>query len=377
MSDYHVTPLVSKLPATVPFVGPETQERNQGYVFKARIGANENVFGPSPMAVQAMAKAALESWMYGDPEFHDLRQDLAAHLKVAPENIMVGEGIDGMLGYVSRMFLEAGDLVVTSAGAYPTFNYHVNGYGGKLEFVPYRDDQEDLEALLESAKVQKAKLLYVSNPDNPMGSWWDEQSVRSLMEKVPQGTLLILDEAYGEFAPPGTLPPLDVTNARVLRLRTFSKAYGLAGMRVGYAIGNAKLIREFNKVRNHFGVGRVAQAAARAALKDTKYLQKVINQVGESLEKIRGIALENGLKPLPTASNFVAIDCGKDGTFAAALMNVLIQRGIFVRMPGVAPLNRCIRINAGLQKDLDALSEALPGALEEVLSSFLKFKECF
>ena len=171
MSDYHLTPLVSKLPETVPFVGPETQERNQGYVFKARIGANENVFGPSPMAVQAMAKAALESWMYGDPEFHDLRQDLAAHFKVAPENIMVGEGIDGMLGYVSRMFLEPGDRVGTSAGAYPTFNYHVNGYGGKLEFVSYRDDQEDLEALLESSKVEKAKLLYVSNPDNPMGSW--------------------------------------------------------------------------------------------------------------------------------------------------------------------------------------------------------------
>ncbi|MEC8396608.1 MAG: aminotransferase class I/II-fold pyridoxal phosphate-dependent enzyme, partial [SAR324 cluster bacterium] len=148
MSDYRVSPLVQELPATVPFVGPETQERNQGYLFKARIGANESVFGPSPNAIQAMADAASESWMYGDPEFHDLREDLAAHHQVESGNIMVGEGIDGMLGYVARMFLQPGDTVVTSAGAYPTFNYHVNGYGGKLEFVPYRDDHEDLDALI-------------------------------------------------------------------------------------------------------------------------------------------------------------------------------------------------------------------------------------
>ena len=168
MSDYHVTPLVSKLPATVPFVGPETQERNQGYVFKARIGANENGFGLSPKAVQAMAKAALESWMYGDPEFHDLRQDLAAHFKVAPENIMVGEGIDGMLGYVSRMFLEPGDLVVTSAGAYPTFNYHVNGYGGKIEFVSYRVTRKTWKPCWSQLKSKKPN--YFMSPI-PITQW--------------------------------------------------------------------------------------------------------------------------------------------------------------------------------------------------------------
>ncbi len=370
MADYQVNSLVRGLPATVPFVGPETQERNQGYGFKARIGANESVFGPSPLAIQAMKEAASETWMYGDPEFHDLRQELAAHHQVASENIMVGEGIDGLLGYVARMFVEPGDRVVTSAGAYPTFNYHVNGYGGELEFVPYREDREDLDALLETARKLQPKLIYVSNPDNPMGSWWDSESINDMLKKIPDGSLLILDEAYGGFAPPGTLPPLDLDNHRVLRMRTFSKAYGLAGMRVGYAIGNAELIKEFNKIRNHFGVGRVAQAGARAALKDSVHLQKVLKQVADSLETIRNIALENGLTPLPTASNFLTIDCGKDGAFASALMNALIHQGIFVRMPGVAPLNRCIRITAGLTGELEILAETLPKALEEVRKTF-------
>ena len=283
---------------------------------------------------------------------------------------MVGEGIDGMLGYVARMFLQPGDTVVTSAGAYPTFNYHVNGYGGKLEFVPYRDDREDLDALIHKAIQLQAKLIYVSNPDNPMGSWWDAQSIDSITKQIPENCLLILDEAYGEFAPPGTLPPLDLDNQRLLRMRTFSKAYGLAGMRVGYAIGNAELILEFNKIRNHFGVGRVAQAAARAALKDQAHLQRVLTQVKHSLETLKEIAVENSLTPLPTASNFLTIDCGKDGPFAAALMQSLIGKGIFVRMPGVSPLNRCIRITAGLPEELQILAETLPEALKEVRKSF-------
>lgn len=149
----------------------------------------------------------------------------------------------------------------------------------------------------------------------------------------------------------------------------FPKPTGSPG-RVGYAIGNAELILEFNKIRNHFGVGRVAQAAARAALKDQAHLQRVLTQVKHSLKTIKEIVVENGLMPLPTASNFLTIDCGKDGAFAAALMQSLIGKGIFVRMPGVSPLNRCIRITAGLPEELQILAETLPEALEEVRKSF-------
>ncbi len=129
MTGPRYTPLVASLPATVPFVGPETQERTRGAPFRARIGANESVFGPSPSAIAAMQAAAAEVWKYGDPEIHDLKHALAAHHGVRPENIVVGEGIDGLLGYLVRMLVRPGDPVVTSLGAYPTFNFHVAGFG--------------------------------------------------------------------------------------------------------------------------------------------------------------------------------------------------------------------------------------------------------
>ena len=366
MANYQVTPLVQGLPATVPFVGPETQERLRGSAFRARVGANENVFGPSPRVIEIMQSRAKEAWMYGDPEFHELRIALAEQLEVAPENVMVGEGIDGLLGYIVRMFVERGDAVVTSAGAYPTFNYHVQGFGGDLHFVPYNKDHEDGEALLSAAKKHQAKLIYFANPDNPMGSWWDAGYVESMIKSVPEGSLLILDEAYGEFAPAGTLPPFDMDNCRVIRLRTFSKAYGLAGMRVGYAIGNKELIAEFNKVRNHFGLSRLSQIAALAAVQDQAHLNNVQQQVRGSLQRIQQFALDNQLKPLPTAANFLTIDCGRDGDYAIAVMKGLIERGVFVRMPGVSPLNRCIRITAGLPVELEFLEETLPDVLKSI-----------
>ena len=127
------TPLARSLPATVPFVGPEALERRYGITFRARLGANESTFGPSPTVVEAMAKAAAESWAYGDPEHFALREALAAHHGVGPENISVGEGVDGQLGLIVRLTIEPGDRVVTSHGAYPTFNYHVAGHGGVLD----------------------------------------------------------------------------------------------------------------------------------------------------------------------------------------------------------------------------------------------------
>ena len=365
MTDYDITPLVRRLPATVPFIGPETQERERGQPFRARIGVNENVFGPSPSVIEAISQVSGESWMYGDPEIHELRHAIAQHHGVGMENILIGEGIDGLLGYVVRMFIEQGDKVVTSAGAYPTFNYHVVGYGGCLELVPYQNDHEDPEGLLESTIAHQAKLLYLANPDNPMGTWWTADVVDAMIQGVRKGSLLLLDEAYGEFAPPGTLPAIDTSDSRVLRFRTFSKAYGLAGMRVGYAIGESGLIREFDKVRNHFGVGRVAQAAALAALADTDYLKKVTTQVESARDRIAGIASDNGLSTLSSAANFVAIDCGQDGEYATAVLKELVRGGVFVRMPGVAPMNRCIRVTVGFDYQLDMFASALPLAVEK------------
>jgi histidinol-phosphate aminotransferase len=365
MTGPRYTPLVDSLPATVPFVGPETQERARGREFAARIGANESVFGPSPKAVAAMAAAAAEVWKYGDPENHDLKASLAAHHGVKPENIVVGEGIDGLLGYTNRLFVQDGVTVATSLGAYPTFNFHVAGFGGRLMTTPYVDDREDPESLLALARAEDASLIYFANPDNPMGSWWDAAPIEALMDGVPENAVLCLDEAYVEFAPKGTAPALDVSRPNVIRFRTFSKAHGMAGLRVGYGIAEATLARSFDKIRNHFGVGRIAQAGALAALADQDWLRGVVGKVEAARDRIGAIAAANGLEALPSATNFVTVDCGRDGAYAKRILDGLIARDVFVRMPFVAPQNRCIRISAGTEADLDLLEEKLPEAVAE------------
>ncbi len=368
MSSAPFTPIVRGLPSTVPFVGPEAQERKRGRKFRARLGANENLFGPSPKAIEAMCAAAAENWKYCDPENHDLKQALARHYGVAPANIVVGEGIDGLFGTVARLFVEPGTPVATSLGAYPTFNFQGAGCGGRLATTPYVNDREDPDTLLDLAKREGARLIYFSNPDNPMGTWWDAKAVNDLISRVPEDALLCLDEAYGEFAPAGTLPPLDVSDPRVLRFRTFSKAYGLAGARIGYAIGEAGVIAAFDKVRNHFGVNRIAQVAALAALGDQAYLADVQRKVSDARARIAAIGRANGLKPLLSAANFVTMDCGHDGDFARKVLNALIERDVFVRMPGVPPLDRCIRVSAGTKPDLDVFEAVLPEALRAAVA---------
>ncbi|GFE63464.1 pyridoxal phosphate-dependent aminotransferase [Litoreibacter roseus] len=358
-----LTDLAASLPDTVPFVGPETQERTRGAPFIARLGANESLFGPSPKALAAMQRASRDIWKYGDPETYDLRHALAAHYGIGADHIVIGEGIDGLLGYLVRLLVAPGDAVVTSDGAYPTFNYHVAGFGGTLHKVPYAGDHEDPEALVSKAKEVDAKLIYLANPDNPMGSWHAAAALEKMIEDLPDGCLLALDEAYVELAPRKTAPDIAPDNPRVIRLRTFSKAYGMAGARVGYAMGATPLIRAFDKVRNHFGVNRIAQAGALAALEDQSHLRWVIGQVETSRKALNRIADANGLTALPSATNFVTMDCGLDGTFARAVLAELTKSGIFARMPFVAPQDRAIRISCGPGDAMRAFDNALPAAL--------------
>lgn len=362
-TDPRLTPLAASLPATVPFVGPETQERARGTAFTARLGANELGFGPSPKAISAMQDASKDAWMYADPENHDLRQALAAHHGCNPANIAIDAGIDTLLGLLVRLMVEQGTGVVTSAGAYPTFNYHVAGFGGHLHTVPYTADHEDPDRLIAEAVRTNAKLIYIANPDNPMGSYHSGATIERMVQAVPDDSLLILDEAYIECAPADAIPEISPDDPRVIRMRTFSKAYGLAGARVGYAIAHPALVDAFNRVRNHFGMNRISQAAALAALQDQAHLHKTLTNIAKSREQIAAIAAENGMNALPSATNFVTVDTGHDEHYAKALVSALSAEGIFVRMPFVAPQSRCIRISTGPQADMDALSTALPSAL--------------
>ena len=365
MSTLRFSKLIDGLPATVPFVGPEHLERQLEMVFQARIGANENVFGPSDSVLREIGRAKEFSWQYGDPELLELRLELSKFLGVGIDEIVVGEGIDALLGYICRLFVDPGDTVVTSDGAYPTLNFHAIGHGARIQSIPYKTDRADLEFLAKSAEAEDAKLIYLANPDNPMGTSWASKDIDQFVSSISARSVILLDEAYGEFAADDVLPVIDTSLTNLIRFRTFSKAYGLAGLRVGYAIGHRDLIRQFEKIRNHFGVGKLSQLAAVAALKDQRHINNVLGLVAKSKERIYRIAVDNGLAFIQSDTNFVSIDCGHGGDYARRVLESLIRMGIFVRMPAVAPLDRCIRVTCGTDSDLDLLAQSLPIALDE------------
>ena len=357
------TPLVAGLPATVPFVAPEALQRQSGRTFRLRLGANESTFGPSPRARDAMRAAVDHINYYGDPESYDLRMALVAQHGVAPDEIVFGSGIDDLLGLVVRTYLSPGETAVTSLGAYPTFNYHVAGYGGRLERVPYRDDRNDLEALAAAAHQHHSRLVYLANPDNPTGSWYAAAALRAFPDALPEGCLLLLDEAYCEFAPADELLPLDISDPRIIRLRTFSKAYGMAGARIGYALGPADMMHAFDRICLHFGINRVAQEGALAALADTAYLALVRPERWRLVARsMRRWDTSSGWSrcpqpPISSASTRAAQSARR------RVGSALAAHDVFIRMPCTPPLDRCIRVTVGTAEERAAFAETLRAVL--------------
>ena len=346
-----LTRIVAQLSPTIPFVGPETLERRLGRPFDVRVGANESAFGISSKAKEAMAAAVEQLCWYNDPENFDLRTALSARHHVALDEICVAAGIDDLLGLVVRIFVEPGDPVVSAQGSYPTFAFHVSGFGGRAEGVPYRDDRVDLDGMLAKVKETGAHLVYIANPDNPMGTWHEADELNRFVQALPADCIALVDEAYADFAPTAAIGPMDASaDRRLIRTRTFSKAHGMAGARIGYAAAHADLVAELEKVRNHFGVNRVAQAGALASLADEPFIRGVVAAVDEGRADYTRMARDLGLTTVASATNFVCFDMGSSER-AVTTLHALQQRGVFVRMPSSPPQNRCIRVTVGLPQD--------------------------
>jgi histidinol-phosphate aminotransferase len=358
-------PAIEAIPATTPFVGPEQLMRETGRSELVRLGANESAFGPSPKAMAAMA-AELErlSW-YGDPESLDLRDALAAKHRCAPEQIVVGAGIDDLMGVAVRAYVAPGGIALTTRGTYPTFNYHVIGYGGELAFAHYRDDgTPDLDALLALTQQRRPSIVYLANPDNPSGRFIGRAEMERFYDALPHDALLLLDEAYADFVDENELLPPRF-EARLIRTRTFSKAYGMAGARIGYALAPRETIATFQKIRLHYGVNRNAQIGAIASVGDDEFRREVVRQTALAREDYYGLARALGLGWIESRTNFVCIDLGSPER-ATAVMNELLRRGVWIRKPGAPPLDRYVRVSAGTPPMRQAFERALRAVLQEV-----------
>ncbi len=315
--------------------------REAGQRELVRLGANESAFGPSPKAIAAMTAELERLAWYGDPESLDLRDALAEKHGCRPEQIMVGSGIDDLMGLAVRAFVAPGEAALSTRGTYPTFDYHVVGYGGAPAHVPYASDgAPNLDALQSAAGHHAPRIVYLANPDNPSGRFIGRDELARFYEALPHDSLLLLDEAYADFiAERELLPPL--FEDRLIRLRTFSKAYGMAGARIGYALATQRNLQTFAKIRLQYGVNRNAQIGALASLADDEFKRSVIQRTQQAREDYYALARELGRGYIESQTNFVCIEL-ESAPRAARVMKELLRRGVWVRKPGAAPARRAI-----------------------------------
>ncbi|MGA8535473.1 MAG: aminotransferase class I/II-fold pyridoxal phosphate-dependent enzyme [Candidatus Tumulicola sp.] len=359
------TPAIEAIPATTPFVGPEQLMRETGARELIRLGANESPFGPSPKAMAAMSAELGRLGWYGDPESLDLRDALARKHRCDPQQIVVGSGIDDVMGLAVRAFVAPGGLVLTSRGTYPTLNYHAIGYGARLAYADYRPDgTPDLDALVEIARRERPSLAYLANPDNPSGRFLARDEVMRFYRALPHDTLLLLDEAYADFVADGDLLPPHFEE-RLIRMRTFSKAYGMAGARIGYGLTAAANVRTFQKIRLHYGINRNAQIGALASLSDDEFRDRVVAETLEARADYYALARELGCAFIESCTNFVCIDLGT-AQRAAHVMDELLRRGVWIRKPGAPPLDRYVRVSAGTEPMRRVFADALRDVLAQV-----------
>lgn len=358
-------PAIEAIPPMTPFVGPEELMRESGRAELIRLGANESAFGPSPRAVEAMAAELGRISWYGDPESYELRSALAAKHGVRVEQIVVGAGIDELMGLVVRAFVAPGAPALTTRGSYPTLNYHVTGYGGRLVYGTYHDDGRlDLDGLLEVARREKPSVVYLANPDNPSGTFVAKSDMIAFFEALPSDGVLLLDEAYADFVDENDLLPAHIED-RLIRTRTFSKAYGMAGARIGYAITSVANIATLQKIRLHYGVNRNAQIGALASLGDEPFRRYVVDEVEKARQDYYRMARERGLGYIESTTNFVCIDLGT-AERANRVLAELLARGVWIRKPGLPPLDRFIRVSAGTPPMRKAFEQAFIAVLDEI-----------
>lgn len=343
----------------------EEVKRELGLEEVIKLASNENPLAPPEKVLRAICEKAKDINRYPDGGCFYLRKALSKKLSVSEGSLVFGNGSDELILIALRAFLEAGDEVVV---ADPTFLiYHIASMvkGANVKVVPLKDFKYDLEAMA-NAITEKTKVVFIANPDNPTGSYVTSEELSSFIEKVPEGVAIFLDEAYYEYARGGDYPEtLELAgreDKNIVIARTFSKAYGLAGLRVGYGIMREDIAEVLNKVREPFNVNSLAQTAALAALEEESYMKKSVELVREEGKKFYEFFDSLRVKYIPSRTNFILIDTGKD---ASKIFESLLKEGIIVREMSGWGLKGFMRVNIGLPEENEAFFKAFERIIKE------------
>lgn len=353
---------IQGLPAYV--AGKPVEEVEQELKIHAvKLASNENPLGPSPKAMEAARRALGDANWYPDGGSKRLREVLAQRFGVRPEEIFVGLGSSEIIDLASRVLLRPGLEGITSEGSFALFSIAIRASGGKLILTPQKNFTFDLEAIAKAVTPQ-TRIIYIANPNNPTGTAFGAEEFSAFLKKVPGDVLIVLDEAYREYANRQDLPDamkLFREYNNILTLRTFSKVYGLAGLRIGYGIGHPTLVAEMNKLRTPFNVTSIGQAAALAALDDAEHVQRSVEINRSERQRLFAGLKKVGLSPVESECNFLFVPIGPS---AKALCDELLNDGVIVRPLAWMGLPEAIRISVGSPAE----NTKLLGALEHAIS---------
>ncbi len=335
-----------------------------------KLSSNENPRGPSPKAIAA-AREALESVsVYPDGSSLSLREALAAHTGFESNRIIVGNGSDEIMVMIAAAFVDPGDLVITGANTFSQYAFAARLFGGNVEELAMPSGRFDVEALVAAADNGSggAKVVFVCSPNNPTGSYLTSEELQHLVGGIPEDTLLVIDQAYFDYVDAsdyGTTEAWLASHDNVMVLRTFSKIYGLAAMRIGYGIASRNVVDTLLKVKQPFNVGTPAQAAARAALEDTAFHDETLAIHRSAKAVMERFLQSNGIRYYPTQGNFFCLDLGIpiEGPVGA-----LAQRGYSVRSLHSFGLPTCMRITIGTEEQAAGVCDALSTVVKSALT---------
>ncbi len=349
---------------------PVKQAEAESGVRCIKMASNENPFGPSPRALEAMRQAAAEANFYPDNDATELRYKLAALHQLEPDRVMVTAGTTALLGIIARTLLTPGLNAITSERSFIVYPIATQAAGGRLIRVPMKQDSFDLDAIL-AAIDSNTRIVYIANPNNPTGSLLDAATVTHFLERVPEHVLVVLDEAYCDFAAPAAAAAgIDYSHSleyvrqgrRVVVLRTFSKAHGLAGVRIGYGMAQPALLNYFARVRTAFSMSEVAQAGALAALADREHIRNTVENNAAGAKYLLHEIAELGYRALPTFANFIYIEIGED---AAAAARRFEAEGVIIRpLTGAWGAPTAIRVTIGTPEQNRKFISALKKVME-------------